>query len=560
MSLSVLKMSTLDQGVSRASLSHLQFKAGANFATWKTKVIGHMDSINLELYESLQHPMAESEAEVAALLGVRPSAGNDAYGAALDVVAGVAAMKMASDGSASSGASVKKERTAEELKALAQCVKMSKKAYGILISIFTEEQIMLVNKVQHGNAHAVWKLITERYERTTMASQHQTRMKLHSTKMSHGELFDAYLARLNETAMRLATIVGKQVDESELLFILLQGLPPSYELLVHSLQMKTDLTVEEASATIRDWQEQKSATIAVTSNRRQDEVHAHFAGNGNRGGKYVKDSHGNGKYGSGSGHSSSSGHGAKNINHSNFKRQCFLCGKTDHVMFACSKLPAGTKKCGGCQNVGHTEAECRYGGDRRGDRRERGANARFRVPEESAAAAAADVSDGSEGEYESYYSVISPDTDTELEQGEVREEESAMSVMPVPVPSAPVERKRVPKKMMLMHDFAPLSSQWRRGPPAWTLDSGATGSMTNDLRLLTETYDIVSPVTVKVATGKKISVKEAGATSLPCRNGGAGPRRCAVLVGADGESVGDRRYRRCGCVGRIREDACGDRA
>ena len=45
--------------------------------------------------------------------------------------------------------------------------------------------------------------------------------------------------------------------------------------------------------------------------------------------------------------------------------------------------------------------------------------------------------------------------------------------------------------------------------------------MTNDRRLLRGKYALAKPVAVKVATGVKISVKEAGLASLPCADGGA---------------------------------------
>ena len=102
----------------------------------------------------------------------------------------------------------------------------------------TDDLLLLFNSVVvAGDANGVWKILLSKYERKTMASQHHTRGKLLAMKMERGESFDSYLARIQDVRVTLASM-NSPVTDSELVFVVLEGLPAAYEIVVENLKSK----------------------------------------------------------------------------------------------------------------------------------------------------------------------------------------------------------------------------------------------------------------------------------------------------------------------------------
>jgi len=77
-------------------------------------------------------------------------------------------------------------------------------AYGILIQSLKDEQLRLVQGVDRENAHGIWKILLETYDRKSMATQVQLLEQLFGTQLQANEtMIASYVARLTEIERRL---------------------------------------------------------------------------------------------------------------------------------------------------------------------------------------------------------------------------------------------------------------------------------------------------------------------------------------------------------------------
>jgi transposase InsO family protein len=475
--------------------AQLRFDAN-HYGVWRISFLAHCEANGLA--DALFTPLAPTEAQRRALLEgraagqVSETSGGDAApkvdtsaGAELAALQGGGGDSAGSSASAKKAASKKEEAAAQALQQAQELrVLRSRKAYSLLFSALGLEQRQYVQHVPRGDAYGVWCLLESRYDRKTTASKHATRSKLHACKMSRGEKFDAFYARIQELAQRL-TSMGAGVAEDELLLVLLRGLPPSWEMLVHALNMKETLTLDEAAAHCRDLEENRALN-------RDEEAAAHYvrAAYHTQGSSSQRPrdrspaqqaaSSSNARNGGGGRGHHGGGGGAKG--------KCHLCNKSGHLMFDCSLLPKTALKCTVCRRVGHEATECR---NRRG-------HAPRRPPveaseDEVAAAIAREEAAQREGEEEEWGAYAA-----ELPQ----QEERALSAAHSPLP------------------HVPGTSAWQRGPPAgWILDTGATRHLSNT-RTALQDVRAIPPVTVRAANNETLTLREGGEARLPCARGG----------------------------------------
>jgi len=125
----------------------------------------------------------------------------------------------------------------------------------------------------------VWRKLTAHFERKTTASRAHTRSQLHRVRMKSDEAYDLYRARVMALAMQLRGM-GEEVSESELVYVLLQGLPSSYKGVQEALEVQDHLSLDSISDKLRDIQERRNLGDAA------EEEHAamYAAPGGQRGG------------------------------------------------------------------------------------------------------------------------------------------------------------------------------------------------------------------------------------------------------------------------------------
>jgi len=153
-------------------------------------------------------------------------------------------------------------------------------ACATLAQVLPDEMLLMVQKEMiEQNAAAVWSKLTAHFERKTTASRAHTRAQLHHIRMLHGEKFDLYKARAMALSMQLQGM-GEIVTESELVFVLLQGLPNSYKGVREALEMQDALTVEGVSDKLRDVMERRAF-----GEEAEEEERTMFAGSSGRGGR-----------------------------------------------------------------------------------------------------------------------------------------------------------------------------------------------------------------------------------------------------------------------------------
>jgi hypothetical protein len=344
------------------SLQSLQLgTGGGGFKLWKMKIVSYFEDKGLS--DVVEHPIAPDEKLVHALLSAKLSAKESEYEEVWKKFHDN--VKTLVDKSSSSSSSVTVPApTGAELK---DAVKNSRTAHRMLLQCLPDELLHLLSTVKSGDAHSVWLIILKKHERNTVANQHHTRGKLHTIKMERGESFDSYLARIQEIQIRLVEM-NSPVSDNELIYLVLNGLPESYNLVVHTLQAKNGVTLEDIAEACRDYQETAKLRMEKeeTANFAKEQAWQKQGGRDRRRGAGQEQQKSNSHVSTGAGaagpsSSSSSGNVSRLTG-----MKCHLCSKLGHVMFDCPNIPREALKCTSCRRLGHVEAGCNRGRERRG--------------------------------------------------------------------------------------------------------------------------------------------------------------------------------------------------
>jgi hypothetical protein len=119
----------------------------------------------------------------------------------------------------------------------------SKRAYGALMGCLGAVQLRLCQFVPMGDAHGVWCILLENYERCSVTTRVQLIEKFFAMKQGSGEAVNVYVARLQETEHRLKE-QGEEISGTMALFVLLRGATSRFPTLVTLLKMREDLTFD----------------------------------------------------------------------------------------------------------------------------------------------------------------------------------------------------------------------------------------------------------------------------------------------------------------------------
>ena len=134
---------------------------------------------------------------------------------------------------------------------LGKSTQQQEKAYAILLNLLDDELIDLVASVEPGNAAGVWKVLVDTYDAKTTASLCHTLDMFMNIKFKENESFDMYKARFINLVLKLKEM-GETLSPSIQRYIILKGLPASYDPLVQSLKVNDRLTLDEVCTHIKD--------------------------------------------------------------------------------------------------------------------------------------------------------------------------------------------------------------------------------------------------------------------------------------------------------------------
>lgn len=126
------------------------------------------------------------------------------------------------------------------------------RVYNALISSLDDTHVgIIVTEVAEGDAQGAWRILLRKYERNTAASRNQLRRELHTLRLGDAEGVDEYKARALHIASRLRA-AKEVVGDGEVLFCLLEGLTPAYDMVRQALEVQDVVDLEAACSHLRE--------------------------------------------------------------------------------------------------------------------------------------------------------------------------------------------------------------------------------------------------------------------------------------------------------------------
>jgi transposase InsO family protein/uncharacterized membrane protein YgcG len=470
----------------------------ATFPLWKFNMMTLLRMHKLHDVVLQPHPRKRAAAAAAAAAGASSAA-----------VGSASAMAAADDGAAAAAAA-EVQSASDQL-----WEERADRAFGMLVLCFTSPTLTsLARQVDAGDAHAVWMLLVNRYERKTDATQVATNKSLLSARMEEGEAVDAYVARL-KTLVTLLADMGEPVGQGLQKHILLEGLPASFATLVGMLRWQQGkMTLDEIVTHLVDHQESLHRAEASSGHatERHEEVasYAQAAGagapwqqvqhRGGRGGNRFGGQgggagraqssvpfHGGGAGGGGGGGSSADG------------RACFTCDQVGHLSFDCPEN-RNAKKCFTCRRLGHNANQCP------GSRRRQGGGA----PPQQQRQQPAMQQQYSRPQQAAMAAVESPQYD-EHDGDAVFMADASVAVCAAAITPPPQQEAASSSQSPAIGGSAPRIVEW-------VLDSAATRHLVCDESLLVpgskQTLAESQAIPLLVADGARLMVREVGTCKL----------------------------------------------
>jgi len=220
---------------------------------------------------------------------------------------------------ASAGAAASAQSPASPPVSKDKDVQRSRRAYGALMLALKETQLLLVQHVPLGDAHGVWRVLLDNYDRKSVATKVQLIERFFSMEQARGERVSVYVSRVTEVAHKLAE-QGEKMSEAMQLFVLLRGVTRSFPTLVTLLKMKENLTLIDAVEAIKNEEERT----------KMDERRS----GGNDVLLFTRTEREKQKSGN--------------------DRSCHECGEKGHLRHSCPKI-----QCHRCERNGHVAAHCK---------------------------------------------------------------------------------------------------------------------------------------------------------------------------------------------------------
>ena len=490
---------------------------GKNFAIWKLKLLGCLES--LDLIEVIEKPLVSAPKS-------RMSLGTPARSSSHDN---------------NSGDPLAARDPNEEHKNTAQKVleNKAKKAYAIFMMTLSDDVLNLVMHIPRGNAHEVWNTILQEFESKTTASKSHTRAMLHKCKMGNNENFSTYRSRITQIVLSLEAM-GETVSNGELMFVLANGLPAAYEPLVQTLQVNDKMNFQEACTHLKEYQEkmllqkkfnpgtsnsetanygadltedsliEEQEELEESSNNNNQET-AHYISYGlQRSGlanQFRGASSHRGRFpfkarGSGRGGGRNTSNNNNNYNSNQGSKYCYICKMNNHSTDDCSFNSKGKKQTeatrqnnskhnGSGSAYGPENVKCFYCGKRGHYARE------CTNPKKS----------GEENNKEgSEYGMHAQDKEF---TGYVAEK--------VWLSQPPAETAAIAAVTVNNNNNHKNNNNHNNLSSQWILDSGCTSHYANNINLLQNIKEISAPITVAVANNQTVDVNKCGESLIKAK-------------------------------------------
>jgi hypothetical protein len=239
-------------------------------------------------------------------------------------------------------------------------------AFTFLLLCLQPEQMRLIQHINKGDAHGVWHVLLEHYERKTLVCRLNLRRSFSNIRMLPDESIDSYISRFKQMVLKLNDD-GEVLTATTTLATFIYGLPDEYDQIVDTIGMNQNITFEEACSFIKDKQDKmklkKSAIGAL-----------YYVGdNSNKNYNSKNSNHGNLQNISANSNNHSqnidvnenNNNNSKNMqtnynNNNNSNKRCYTCKQEGHAAYTCI-LNKDKVKCTTCHYVGgHTAETCKY--------------------------------------------------------------------------------------------------------------------------------------------------------------------------------------------------------
>lgn len=290
-----------------------------SFPVWKARVRAWLQAESPSLLYVLDAPTTGP---------LQPDAQHQLAAAAsassVSLAASAAAGGVGASGKAAAAAKRKEERHEQD----------RLKVYNTLLSALDDTHVgIIVTEVAEGDAAGAWRILLRKYERNTAASRNQLRRELHTLRLVESESIDEYKSRGLHIASRLRA-TKEVVSDGEVLYCLLEGLPPAYDMVRQALEVQDIVELEAACSHLREVEDKIRRRAVVMK-----EIGAGALGAPANGREAIQLNK----------IEANSGGGPSG--------PCPVCGRRGHTMFSCSRRH--TSGCFRCGARGHSVRECR---------------------------------------------------------------------------------------------------------------------------------------------------------------------------------------------------------
>ncbi len=148
------------------------------------------------------------------------------------------------------------DESKEEIQERNQLVEKALEAYTIIWMSLGDNIKGLFFNIPMGDAYSLWKALLNKYESKTIVNKLHLRNQLMKCKMQEDESFDSYISKINKYAGELEGM-GSKIEEDDLMSVVINGLPETFETLVQSISTKENLQFDSLCQLIREYQERK---------------------------------------------------------------------------------------------------------------------------------------------------------------------------------------------------------------------------------------------------------------------------------------------------------------
>ena len=348
---------------------------------WKNKLIAFLRSVGLHDVLTNAPPTREEvkvEATVKPAVATEPKSDGSSMAPAADA-------KEAGESSEGARAGIA-QSSADEI--VRRWTEASNKVFMLLIMAVQSKSLsMKINNVKQGDAHAVWKLLIAKYERNTATSLMQLMERYHSLRLNPEgtDPLGDFVAEIQSVEYELVAM-GRTVDEDMQKLVLLKGLPASWSSIADILRVQgRSSSFDDMVSQLEEFDESEKIRKRDASRVGSESASFIGASSGSMPHRFGGQQGRGGSFG-GQRNNSGAGQGAGGRT-----RLCYTCEQPGHMMFDCPRN-ANVKKCSLCRQIGHESRQCQN--PRRGRGQQRGPQQQGQREEDAGHYASAAANEG----------------------------------------------------------------------------------------------------------------------------------------------------------------------